>query len=788
MTEVHTLRKPTLNPTRNYDFLYDPVYQSASQKDHSRDLFRSQTKFDRIKKNPVYPSMFSELRHFPRATITMDPTDPVPRFVSRQWKGYAEQARDALVQYKTLNYDASVNLPPQNYPQVDVGGAERAKFFRRPIIPFMQAVPPEVLLATTTVDPLAPPELQVPRPPTPLKRTVAVQTIYRDGEAQTDPYSPEYVIRPGSAPELLTLATLSYDHGLPAGLAEVEMIERARAKRQWEAQLPQLHGDEKELDKRQRMMDEMERAEWQLREVEIEKLQEARLELLKQMLKEREENHNQLTSKRLDKLWSDKQQTRDAKVKKIRNDYLKNVRRLERKRSGLEGDPERKKDIVDKYIDCGSQVYAPMARFGVFIDRGSEQYNIKSAYLNSYEGLCELEKYLPEFIKNPTVKVPVKNKRGGASSGGGAGGYQKRADRRDAQLADLYDKMKQRKVEKEEKPLAFLQKVEKPVSRPPTPTVVPVSQEEEDAELSTIRLQALIRGRATQNMMREGRDKRIELIRELRSTHALQEAEQSMKQTELEDTLGLQRKRVRHEHKESVIDRYVSDAEGAATGDMMDFLSKELIRLQEERRIHAFSMLAERERRVREAEESGRRQVEERRRREEDEIFKQVMKVHQNSVNSYLEDVILEAVDETAKGRAREEIQAMARNINDIAYEREHTLTNRESQEVVSEMVYGFLLPEVMREAQQKRVHLAQKKHLVAAHKTIHREGESMLKSVSREISLESEKGSKDSGSQADEDPSRSAPVVPEPAEPATSEAPELPTEGETQETTESTE
>ena len=51
-----------------------------------------------------------------------------------------------------------------------------------------------------------------------------------------------------------------------------------------------------------------------------------------------------------------------------------------------------------------------------------------------------------------------------------------------------------------------------------------------------------------------------------------------MKQTELEDTLGLQRKRVRHEHKESVIDRYVSDAEGAATGDMMDFLSKELIR------------------------------------------------------------------------------------------------------------------------------------------------------------------------------------------------------------------
>ena len=34
--------------------------------------------------------------------------------------------------------------------------------------------------------------------------------------------------------------------------------------------------------------------------------------------------------------------------------------------------------------------------------------------------------------------------------------------------------------------------------------------------------------------------------------------------------------------------------EGDSLGDMLDFLSKELIRLQEERRIHAFSMLAER--------------------------------------------------------------------------------------------------------------------------------------------------------------------------------------------------
>lgn len=57
---------------------------------------------------------------------------------------------------------------------------------------------------------------------------------------------------------------------------------------------------------------------------------------------------------------------------------------------------------------------------------------------------------------------------------------------------------------------------------------------------------------------------------------------------------------------------------------LFDTFSKELIRLQEERRIHAFMLLAERDRRLREAEESGRRQLEEHRRKKEDEVFRQV--------------------------------------------------------------------------------------------------------------------------------------------------------------------
>ena len=49
--------------------------------------------------------------------------------------------------------------------------------------------------------------------------------------------------------------------------------------------------------------------------------------------------------------------------------------------------------------------------------------------------------------------------------------------------------------------------------------------------------------------MFEGKEKRIELIRELRSTHALQEAEQQMRKQEKLATLALQRQRRLHDHK-----------------------------------------------------------------------------------------------------------------------------------------------------------------------------------------------------------------------------------------------
>lgn len=80
--------------------------------------------------------------------------------------------------------------------------------------------------------------------------------------------------------------------------------------------------------------------------------------------------------------------------------------------------------------------------------------------------------------------------------------------------------------------------------------------------------------------MYEGKEKRMELIEELRSTHALEETERDMKLEQQLSTKALQRQRQLHERKEDVVVSALVELEGKNMGDMLQFLNKELIRLQ----------------------------------------------------------------------------------------------------------------------------------------------------------------------------------------------------------------
>jgi hypothetical protein len=151
---------------------------------------------------------------------------------------------------------------------------------------------------------------------------------------------------------------------------------------------------------------------------------------------------------------------------------------------------------------------------------------------------------------------------------------------------------------------------------------------------AVILLQRLIRGRAVQNMMFEGKEKRLDLISELRATEEWKAAS------------GLEEERKLIEnYQERVLDGVTEALQADIISKTMDNLSKELVRLKQERRIAGMVRLAEDVRRKREAEESGRRQAEQILREREDELYQQLMGVHQGSVDSYLQNIFQNTID-----------------------------------------------------------------------------------------------------------------------------------------------
>ncbi|XP_005038560.1 PREDICTED: protein MAATS1 [Ficedula albicollis] len=661
--------------------------------------------------------MATGLIHFPACSLCFKGEDPVPAYIGRRWR--TQQRLEALQQLAVGQ--SSLQIPQIVYEDPEVDGRNRYKYFAQPL-KLPPAGVPEAVAHTK-----AETELHVQSAAGDSQvfglmfRTLGTQTDYRDGEAQTDPYSPEYIVRSGSVPEILTLATLTWGRGLPAGQAEMEIIDRIREKHAWEAALPPMDSPSN-IAKRLKMMEVMERKEWAYREEEIDKLQKVQMEVFKKLLQRREENQDELDAMRLYNHWQNHQKAKEEKIRKIQCDCALMLRKLIAKRKNWMGKLERR-DIIKQYNEFSSQTYAPLSRIGFFPDNNSDYYVVKNFYLNTVAGLCELEKSVQHSVSQLKIKAP-KPKCTITETG-----YIRRSGRLQAVLAQVHQALleKKNKVKEPKKPPSVCEKVESPVPKPPTLILEKTSIEEEEVDLAVICLQKLLRGRALQNMMFEGKEKRLDLVQELRTSHALQEDGQLLLKAQKQTTLSLQRQHDSHMHQLSTLERDLAAVEGSTLANMLDFLSKELVRLQEEQKIHALIMLAERQRRMREAEESGRRQLEESRQQEEDELFRQVVNIQDRTIDTYLEDIILSSMERTAEEQAREEVQQRAVKINDIAYEMESRRTRLQSEEIVAELVYNFLIPEAEKSFMRERVRQSQRKHIYAAHQIIHRGTERAL-------------------------------------------------------------
>eukprot|EP01047_Picozoa_sp_COSAG01_P007569 COSAG01_NODE_289_length_19391_cov_119.323122_5_plen_649_part_00 len=595
----------------------------------------------------------------------------------------------------------------------DVGGMLRFKYFRRPMVPYLQSVPPDVLLARAQ-GPVEPEEFVAAEP---AAKTVGTQSDYRESEAQTDPYTPDYTVRPGSAPELLTLVSLAWGAGLPAGLAEVEMIERARAKRAFEASLPPIDGDDpNSFIIRRKLMAEQELKEWAEREKEIEAIEGARLELIQKALQQRDEEKDRANFQRLEHARQMRVAEKDQFLSTIHKRRLRSLRKLTEKRQNMEN-RKQKRDIISDYINYDSQVYAPITRRGGAIaDRHAAQYEARPQILSTLEGLMELEATLPRRMTTINVTKP-----GGATSGkphGASGKGFGSSSRKDATLSKHLAYMDAAIQKKKDtaaglgtvsRSMADKYAVVKPVERPPVPEISAPAEGEEEVDHAATLLQRLLRGRATQNSMFAAKEKRAELIKELRLAEVIDEISDELK---VSDSAAEERTA-----KEQVVASSMAAVEGEMVGTTLQFLSTELVRLRQERQIQAMALLAERTRRLREAEEAGKRAKELEARQAEDERFRQVMRLRQGTVDRYLSEIMQGRVEAVAEDTAAQESLLKAEKINAVVDRLEERYNRPEV--IVQDLVASYLLPEVDRQLLREEMALDQAKLSLAVRNTL---------------------------------------------------------------------
>lgn len=632
-------------------------------------------------------------------------------------------------------------------------------------------------------------------------RTIAVQTVYREQESQTIPCSLTYKLKDttGQPPEVLALATLTFGTGLPAGLAEVEMIERARAKRAWEATLPD--GDDKaSFERRVRMMEQMELQEWQEREQEIQRLQDARMEVLRQIIADREAQMDEANAERLQKLWQRKLQEKEFLTEKLRSKKLKMARKLAEKRRQIDTTLSRKRDIIQDYTNSASEIYLPKKRNGNLTTSFGTNLPDMDPFLQNLENIEQIQEshVLPSVDKDFSLANFEKD---GSSS---------QVSRRERQMQrqlhllqqkffDKYNKSSSKNEDTAERPLKCVVRIKKTVERPPTPylvaeeqtaaneLVIPGSLEngnafnvtKEELERAAILLQKVIRGRAMQALMYQGKERRKSLIKELQTRHRLAQAAHTaiadavlspdrsllgpgvhvkLQEMGKEDTghhahgFGLECD-VQSIHSASqipsVLDsssilaerKYESLIQAEFVGQQLDFYTKEIVRLREQRRIAAMVKLAERTRRMREAAESGMRQAEINHRKHQDAVFKQVMGVHHETVDIYLESIVLSAVETTSSIVSREQVREFASRINaflDDLKEREHAGEDV-NVNLVNDLVTRFLIPEVKRELLRDQIRQQQEKYPTAADSALQdskAEIESLLSTQIKQLNL----------------------------------------------------
>ncbi|KAG5469506.1 hypothetical protein LSCM1_02729 [Leishmania martiniquensis] len=567
------------------------------------------------------------------------------------------------------------------------------------------------------------------------RAVASVQTMYRDNESQTDPYSPDYVIMEGAAAqEILGLQSLTYQNGgLPAGKESVELIERLRRRRGVEASLP-TGTDAASIEAKYTLLHELEEKEWTEREEYVVQVQQRRLDRLRQSLVAREAAREDANRARLEEIKSKCLATLGKKLTSLE------MRRIASSKRGID------KMAQLKALGLGS---APgsTSEAGATVGISQATASMKSAASTSKSG--QSKPSIASYARYGTDGAPPQIEQDGFSGGSsieaslraarqafnydvrpqlladpagievvdaerGSRAYQiaprtfvvpeneavqrlptlyqrREAERVLRSLEYAYNKLHPsedaeggKQPEMNAQRVLELYRATPKLQRPETPVLKLDGDDQEEEEDACILLQRLLRGRAVQNDFFDGRERCRGLIEELQAASSAQAAEQEAAAQRREETLAAKR--------EAEAQHVVGTALGAIVHDTLGFFCQELGRQQDMAALRRLQEEAEVVRATREAAERARR-AEMRQQRDRNEVaYAAYMRATATTLQCFLDDVTRSAVEETAMAVAVEEERARQA----ARPSPRHPETEEEAENTVCDLLDGFVIPAIV--------------------------------------------------------------------------------------------
>jgi hypothetical protein len=573
----------------------------------------------------------------------------------------------------------------------EIGGRDRFKFFKRPVVPTMEGGT-QTAAATMPINTNRPivhrsvqPRSQFlqsdnvgtevgkkPRPPRTLEqlpgkpreaflastdqplaqhesnsntRTIECQTMFRESDTQTDPYTPDYFVEEGQQPEVLAIMELRYGEGLPAGAGEVHMIDRVQRRKRVEANLPQ-GSDPQAMNERLVALEALEKLEWEEREAHIKGLQDTRLNQMERALRKREEVREGQSIARVESVKDKKMDELQRKLQLLQEKRLTATRKLATRHANPTCEKEQP-DIIQDHILYGPRAKA--VRTNTLVEKmNTNNYDVRPTLLSFPEGVQELERSVVpklETVKTRRLLPPEQPAVAALETH-----YQKR------QALQVLDHLEyangiieaSHEVKQKSSNIQDLYRATPRLQRPDTPTLTLQGDDEEEKEEAILLLQRLLRGRAVQNDFYEGKERCHGLIEELQSASNAKDAEYKwVPEQERELFRGRQ---------EATAQSVVDGVQGDVLVGTLDYLFKELTRQQESRKIDHLRDLAEATRKSLEEKETQKR-VEERALREKEEVqYAKLAKASNATVEGYLSQMLHSVATSTALESAIEEV------------------------------------------------------------------------------------------------------------------------------------